>query len=78
MKRRKILLYHFGVFVLGSIGIVAYVLQRLTSPASVGGVVAMPVIAFVYVTAFGILCAISLSLWLFIGYLQRKRDASSQ
>lgn len=78
MKRRKILLYHFDVFVLGSIGIVAYVFQRLTSPASVGGVVAMPVIAFVYVIGFGILCAISLSLWLFIGYLRRRRDVPSQ
>ena len=76
MKKRNIFLYHMAVFILGSAGIVAYVFDRLASPASgagMGGVIVMPVIAFAYVTAFGIACAISLAAWILVAYLRRKQ-----
>lgn len=76
MKKRNIFLYHLAGFILGSVGIIAYVFDRLASPASgagLGGVIAMPVIAFVFVITFGIACAVSLAVWLLVAHLRRKR-----
>ncbi len=75
MTKLKIFLYHLGVFVVGSIGIAAYVLVRLSSPTStagLGGVIAMPAIILVYIIAFGILCLLSLAVW-FVASLIRGR-----
>lgn len=75
MKKIKIFSYHLVVFILGSVGIIAYVFYRLTSPTSgagLGGVIVMPAVVLIYVIVFGILCAISLLVWLLINYLRNK------
>ncbi len=71
MKKRTIFLYHLTGFILGSVGIVAYISYHLSS-AGVGGIIAMPAIAFVYVAAFGILCIISLLVFLLIAHLRTR------
>lgn len=71
MKNLRIFIWHLIVFIAGSIGIVVYVFIRLSSPASkagLGGVIVMPAVALVYVVGFGILCAISLIIWLLIAH----------
>jgi len=73
VKKLKILTYHFVVFVLGSIGLSAYVFKHLASQksvAGVGGAVVAPVIAFVYIVGFGILCLISLGIFLIIAHFR--------
>jgi hypothetical protein len=74
VKKLNIFLYHLAVFILGSLALVAYVFIHLATPesgAGVAGVIVMPVIALVYVVAFGILCLISLAAFLLIAYLRR-------
>ena len=76
MKKPKIFLYHLMVFLIGSVGIVVYIFNRLASPsngAGLGGAIAMPVIAFVYVVGFGFLCLISLVIWLLVAYFGNRR-----
>ena len=76
MKKLKIFIYHLIVFVLGSIGLVIYTFINLGSPKNaggVGGVIAMPVIAFFYIVLFGILCLISLLFFLLFTYLKRPK-----
>ena len=77
MKKLKIIIYHFVVFILGSIGIIAYVFYRLSSPASkagLGGVIVMPAAALIYVVVFGILCAISLFIWLVVAFIRDRKS----
>ncbi len=69
MKKHTIFLYHLAGFILGSVGIVAYVFYHLSS-AGVGGIIAMPAIALVYVVALAILCIISLLVFLLIAYIR--------
>ena len=71
MKKRSIFLYHLAGFILGSIGIAVYLFYHLSS-AGVGGIIAMPAIALVYVVAFGILCIISLLVFLLIAYIRNR------
>ena len=74
MKKSKIFLYHLVVFIIGSIGIVAYIFSRLSAgKAGLGGVIAMPAIALVYVIGFGILCTISFGVWLLVAYFRNRR-----
>ncbi len=76
MRKLKIFIYHLVVFILGSAGIVAYVFYRLAFPVSeagLGGLIVMPAVALVYVVAFGILCIISLFVWLLIAYLRGRK-----
>ena len=76
MKKTKVFIYHLLTFIIGSIGIVIYVFNRLASPTSeagLGGVIVMPAIVLIYVAAFGILCAISLIVWLLITYLRNRQ-----
>lgn len=75
MKKLKIFIYHLLVFILGSVGIVAYVFSRLASPASkagLGGIIIMPAVALIYVVVFGILCAISLLAFFLIAYVKKR------
>lgn len=77
MKKIKIFIYHFAVFILGSVGIVAYVFYRLSSPTSkvgIGGIIIMPAVALIYVVVFGILCVISFIVWLLVDYLRSKKS----
>ncbi|OGM97469.1 MAG: hypothetical protein A2735_01920 [Candidatus Yanofskybacteria bacterium RIFCSPHIGHO2_01_FULL_41_21] len=76
MKKAKIFIYHFIVFVLGSLSIIVYVFYHLASPSSkagLGGVIVMPVVALIYVTIFGILCIISLIIWILVAYFRGRR-----
>lgn len=76
MKKIKIFIYHLAVFILGSIGIVAYVFYRLSSPTSkagLGGIIVMPAVILIYVIVFGILCTVSLAIWLSIAYFRGRR-----
>lgn len=75
MKKLTIFYYHLGVFGVGSVGIVAYVFYKLSGTAGeahVGGVIAMPVIAFVFVVGFGILCALSLAVFLAVSHIWKR------
>lgn len=75
MKKLKIFLYHTAVFIVGSVGIVIYVFNRLIFPlsgAGVGGVIVMPVITFIYVVIFGVFCATSLIIWLLVSYFSNR------
>ncbi len=75
MTKLKIFIYHLVIFVVGSAGIVAYVFYRLSSPsgnAGLGGIIIMPAVVLIYVVVFGILCLISLAVWLLVKYLRRK------
>jgi len=71
MKKLKIFIYHFIVFILGSVGLALYAFANLKS--SVGGAIAMPVIAFVYIVGFGILCLISFTICLLVSYLRNRQ-----
>ncbi len=76
MNKLKIVLYHLGVFVVGSIGIAVYTLLYFTSPASnagLGGVFALPAIVLIYLILFGILCAVSLVIWLLVALVHDRR-----
>ncbi|HZX01069.1 MAG TPA: hypothetical protein VFE87_01600 [Candidatus Paceibacterota bacterium] len=76
MKKTKVFIYHLVTFILGSIGIVIYVFTRLASPTSEAGlvgVIVMPAIVLIYMVIFGILCAISLIIWLLIAYFRNRR-----
>ena len=76
MKKLIILGYHALAFVIGSAGIVAYLFYRLSttsSGAGVGGVIVMPAVALIYVVAFGILCVISLVIWLLVAYFRSRK-----
>ena len=75
MKKTKIFLYHFLVFIAGSIGLVVYVFKRLTSlsgGAGLGGVIVMPVMILIYVIVFGILCIISYALFVLVSHLRNR------
>lgn len=75
MKRTKIFLYHLLIFVVGSIGIVVYVFNRLatsSSGAGIGGVVVMPAVMVVYIVVFGVLCLISLFVWFLVSYFRNR------
>ncbi|MEK7630100.1 MAG: hypothetical protein AAB432_01815 [Patescibacteria group bacterium] len=77
MKKFKIFIYHLVVFILGSIGITAYVFNRLSSSkskAGLGGIIVMPAVTLVYIVAFGILCIISLLVWFLIAYLRGRKS----
>ena len=76
MKKLKIFIWHLVVFIAGSIGIAVYVFIRLSSPVSkagLGGIIIMPAVVLIYVVVFGILCVISLAIWLLIAYLRGRR-----
>ena len=76
MKKLKIVTHHLIVFVLGSIGIGLFTLYHLTSPAGksdLGGLAALPVFLLIYTVAFGILCLISLVIWLLVAYIRDRR-----
>jgi len=76
MKKTKIFLFHLAVFIVGSVGIVIYVFNRLATPSSgagLGGVIVMPVIIVMYVIVFGIFCAISLGISFLISHLRNRR-----
>lgn len=76
MKTLKIFLCHLAVFIFGSVGIVAYIFYHLslsTGNANPGVIIAMPVIAFVYIVGFGILCLVSLAIFLLVFYLRARR-----
>jgi len=73
MKKLKIFTIHLLVFLLGSVGIIAYVSLRLTSrEAGLGGVIVMPAVTLIYVVVFGILCLISLGAWLLVVCLRNN------
>ncbi len=77
MKKLKIFLYHLAVFILGSVSIAVYVFYRLASPGSeagLGGLIVMPVVALIYVFVFGILCVISLLVWLLVAYFRNRKS----
>jgi hypothetical protein len=75
MKRSRILRYHPFGFLLGAVGIALYLLYKI-SPLSGGSGAAMtivgPVIGVVYIVGFGILCGISLVVFLLIDYFHKK------
>ena len=75
MKKLKIFLYHIMVFIVGSVGIVVYVFNRLASPSSgagLGGLIVMPAVVLIYIFVFGVLCVISLITWLLIAYFRDR------
>ena len=75
MKKLKIFLYHILVFIVGSVGIVVYVFNRLASPSSgagLGGLIVMPAVVLIYIFVFGVLCVISLITWLLIAYFRDR------
>ena len=76
MKKLKIFIYHAAVFIIGSAGIAVYAFYRLSSPTSeagLGGIIVMPAVVLIYVVVFGILCLISLFIWLLIAYLRGRK-----
>lgn len=77
--RVKLTLYHLAVFITGAVGILVYVFTRLgpARGAGVGGAIVMPVVALVYVVAFGILCLLSLAVWLLAAYVRNRRRATA-
>ena len=76
MKKSKIFLYHLLVFILGSVGLAVYVFSHLSKgKAGLGGVIVMPAIILVYIVGFGILCLISLAIWLLINRIRSRRKA---
>lgn len=79
MKKLNIFLGHLAVFIVGSIGIALYVFTRLglARDAGIGGIIVMPVVALIYTVAFGMLCSISLSVWLLIAVIRRRRKRRS-
>ena len=75
MKKLKIFLYHILVFIVGSVGIVVYVFNRLASPSSgagLGGLIVMPAVVLIYIFVFGVLCVTSLITWLLIAYFRDR------
>ena len=75
MKKLRIFLYHLLVFIVGSAGIVVYVFYRLASPSSgagLGGLIVMPALVLIYIFVFGVLCVISLIIWLLISYFRNR------
>jgi len=75
MKKLKIFLYHLLVFVLGSAGIIVYVFNRLAFPSSgagLGGIIVMPAIILVYAVVLGVLCVISLIIWLLAAHFRNR------
>ncbi len=76
MSKLKIFLWHLLVFVLGSALICAYVFFRLTAQdggAGLAGVIVMPAVILAYIIVFGILCAVSLTIWLLVVYFRGKK-----
>lgn len=76
MKKLKIFLYHLAVFIIGSIGIVIYVyfhLPSLVDKAGLGGIIIMPAIIIIYAVIWGILCAISLIIWILFAYFRNRK-----
>jgi len=77
MKKGRIFVYHLICFIVGSAGIVIYVFHRLTNikgGAGLGAVIAMPVIILVYITAFAILCGISIGISFLVSYFRNRRS----
>lgn len=74
MKKRKIFLYHFLVFVAGAVALATYFTYKISHLPSEAApaVIALVPIALIYVIGFGILCLISLSLWLLVAYLKNR------
>ncbi len=75
MAKRTIFIGHLVAFGLGAIAIVAYVAVRMGALSGVGGAgaaVALPVVAVVYVIAFGILCLLSLGVVFLVRAVRRK------
>ncbi len=78
--KRKIFLYHLLVFLCGGGGIAIYffyTIKNLPPEAALAGIALLPV-GVVYVVGFGMLCLLSLALWLagatIQKYLKKKRD----
>ncbi len=75
MKRSRILRYHLFVFLLGTLGIVLYLLYKISPLSGVSGAamtIVGPVIGVVYIVGFGFLCGISLCLFLLIDHFRKK------
>ncbi len=75
MKKLKIFLLHFLVFIIGAIGIGIYVFYRLAHSSNgvdLGGIIVMPAVILVYIVIFGIFCIISLISWFLIVYFRNR------
>ena len=70
----KIFLYHVLVFVLGFIGIALYFFLKFSALSGGAGlaVIALLPVAIVYITGFGILCFVSLIIFLLLALLRRS------
>lgn len=76
MKKLKIFIWHLIVFILGSVGIIVYVFNRLASPSSnagLGGLIVMPAVTLIYIVVLGIFCVISLVIWLLMACFRNRR-----
>lgn len=77
MAKRTIFIGHLVAFVVGTISIVVYFAVRMGALSGAGGagvVVALPVVAVVYVIAFGILCLTSLGVFLLVRAIRKKNQ----
>ena len=72
MKKRKIFLYHFLVFVAGAVALSLYFTYKISHlpPEAAPAVIALVPIGITFIIGFGIFCLISLSLWLLVAYLK--------
>ena len=72
MKKLTIVAWHFLVFIAGSFGLIVYFAQKISAlpgKAALAGIALIPV-AVVFIAGFGILCLLSLLLWLLAMYLR--------
>ncbi len=71
MTKFKIFIWHLVVFIVGSVGLVAYTFIRINSlqgGAALGGTITMPAIMIFYIAVFFVLCLISFTISLIIRY----------
>lgn len=71
----KIFFLHLAVFLLGSAAIGIYAYSRFPAfveNTGLGGVIVGPVILFLYIIIFGILCLFSLAIVLAVSFIRRR------
>ena len=75
MKALKIFLYHLLVFVLGSIGLGVYFyfkMAKLAGTIGLGAIIIAPAVFLIYVYVFGIICLVSLIIWLVVSCFRSR------
>ena len=71
--KTKIFLYHLTVFIGGSVGIAFYLSQKFSRTGL--AIIALFPVMLVFIAGFGLLCVLSLLIFLFVSYIRNKRKA---